>query len=158
MHHSRYGLATVAAAFALAIACSDGSGPGGEGIEGDYPLAEVGGEPLPAFDRDGNLRPQDSLMITGGTLRVLSRGRVSIITNVEWWSDLEPNGIGFVAPETLTVAYDRIGDTLIVPFPNAVGGAYADTIVIMNGFLRMSRLRAHMEGSTRRRHFTYLEP
>jgi hypothetical protein len=142
----------------LALSCSDSSGPGASNLEGDYPLFEVEGAPLPAFDRDGGLRPQDSLMITGGTLRILSRGRVSIITNVEWWSDLEPNGVGFVSPETLTVNYSRSGDTLVVPFPAAIGGPYADTIVVFDSFVRMSRLRAHAEGSTRRRQFTYLLP
>jgi hypothetical protein len=158
MRLSRYPLAALAAALALTGACSDGAGPGEAGLEGAYALSAVEGSLLPAFDRDGNLRPQDSLMITGGTLRVLSRGRVSIITNIEWWSDLEANGIGFITPETLTVAYTRTGDMLIVPFPSAIGGPYADTIFLINGALRMSRLRAHKEGSTRRRNFFYLEP
>ena len=143
---------------ASVLSCSDGSGPNAPNLEGDYPLFEVDGAPLPAFDRDGGLRPQDSLMITGGTLRILSRGRVSIVTRVEWWSDLEPNGIGVVTPETLTVAYTRSGDTLFVPFPNAIGGPSTDTIIVFNGFLRMSRLRAHQEGSARRRTYTYLFP
>ena len=143
---------------AAALACSDGSGPNARNLEGDYPLLEVDGEPLPAFDRDGGLRPQDSLMITGGTLRILSRGRVSVVTRVEWWSDLEPNGIGVVTPETLTVAATRSGDTLFVPFPNAIGGPSTDTIIVFDDHLRMSRLRAHHEGSTRRRTYTYRVP
>ena len=144
---------------ALTFACSDGSGPDDDSeLFGDYPLFEVGLSTLPVFDKTALLRPQDSLMITGGTLRILSRGRVSVITNVEWWSDLEPGGIGFVAPETLTVPYTRSGDLLIVPFPNDMRGAHTDTIQIMNGFLRVARLQAHKEGTRVWRNFIYLTP
>lgn len=144
---------------ALSLACSDGSGPEDDSeLQGDYPLYEIGFTELPVFDKSGGLRPQDSLMITGGKVRILSRGRVSIITNVEWWSDLEPNGIGFVAPETLTVDYTRTGDLLIVPFPNDPRGAHTDTIQIMNGFLRVARLQAHKEGTRAWRNFIYLMP
>ena len=144
---------------ALTVACSDGSGPDDDSeLFGDYPLYEVGLSTLPVFDKSGGLRPQDSLMITGGTLRILSRGRVSLITNVEWWSDLEPNGIGFVAPETLTVSYTRTGDLLLAAFPNDPRGAHTDTIQIMNGFLRVSRVQAHHEGARAWRNFIYLMP
>ncbi len=144
---------------ALTLACSDSPGPEDDSeLYGDYPLYEIGLSPLPAFDKPAPFRPQDSLMITGGTLRILSRGRVSVITNVEWWSDLEPGGIGFVAPETLTVSYTRTGDLLIVPFPNDPRGAHTDTIQIMNGFLRVARLQAHKEGTRVWRNFIYLMP
>ena len=143
----------------LAVGCSDGTGPKDDSdIYGDYPLFEVGLSQLPVFDKPAPFRPQDSLMITGGMLRILSRGRVSLITSVEWWSDLEPGGVGYVAPETLTVSYTRTGDQLIVPFPNDMRGAHTDTIQIMNGFLRVSRLQAHKEGTRVWRNFIYLMP
>jgi hypothetical protein len=44
----------------------------------------------------------------------------------------------------------------LVPFTNGPNGAYADTVVVMNGFLRASRFRAHREGAYQRRDYIYL--
>ncbi|HSJ65617.1 MAG TPA: hypothetical protein VK922_17125 [Gemmatimonadaceae bacterium] len=148
-------LVPLLAGASLAGACSDSSGPHSENLEGEYPLFQVGASLLPVFDRFAGFSTRDSLIITGGTLRVLPRERVSIVTNVEWRG---PQGIGVVTPETLIVAYTRIGDALVVPFPNAIGGAYSDTIVVFTDLLQMSRLRAHREGKSERRHFLYQRP
>ena len=147
-------LTAVIATASLAIACSDSSGPNEPDLTGDYPLYEVAQSPLPVLDKVTLFGAR--FMITGGTLRVLSRDRVSFVTEGEYQSAQDPTDVTPVSPETLTVAYTRTGDQLLVEFANGPNGAYTDTIVVMNGFLRASRLRSHREGAYQRRDYIYL--
>jgi hypothetical protein len=136
-------------------ACSDSTGPGETNVIGqDFPLFEIGLSQLPVLDRTSLFGTR--LMITAGTLRVLHRDSVLIVTKAEYWDSPNPTVITPVSPESLKVAYTRRADTLLVPFTNGPSGAYTDTIVVMNGFLRASRLRAHREGAYQRRDYIYL--
>lgn len=138
------------------IACSDSSGPDEPDLTGqDFPLFEIGMTQLPVLDKTTALGGQ--LWITEGTLRILSRNQVLIVTNGEYRNALNPNDPPtLISPESLTVAYTRTGDQFLLAFAAGPNGPYTDTITIMNGFLRASRFRAHYEGQYLRRDYIYL--
>jgi hypothetical protein len=156
MRRPAFVVLSLLASVTLAQACSDSSGPGESDLTGDYPLFEVEFSQLPVLDKTTGFGTR--LMITGGTLRVLSRDRVSFVTEVEYQNPLDSTDVSAISPETLTVAYTRTGDQLLVPFTNGPNGAYTDTIMVMNGFLRASRFRSHHEGAYQRRIYIYLTP
>jgi hypothetical protein len=151
----RFRVAAIVLLLVAFAACSDSSGPGETNVIGqDFPLFEVGMSQLPVLDRTSLFGAR--LMITAGTLRVLNRDSVLFVTHAEYWDSPNPTVITPVSPESLKVAYTRRADTLLVPFTNGPNGASTDTIVVMNGFLRASRFRAHREGAFQRRDYAYL--
>lgn len=149
-------LTAALACVSFALACSDGSGPDEPDLTGqDFPLYEVGLSQIPVLDKTTAFGGQ--LWITGGTLRVLSRDHVLIVTEGEYRNALNPNDPPTsISPESLTVAYTRTGDQFLLSFAGGPNGPYTDTITIMNGFLRASRFRAHHEGQYLRRDYIYL--
>jgi hypothetical protein len=125
-----------AAALPILFACSD-DGPTEPGaFSGAYQIESINGE-LPFLD---DLAPLlgDSLLIIGGDLSVLSRGRVRLVFLRQW----HPRNGGppsAVMSDTLVREYRMEGDFVYIDHPTGgLQGPYTDTMQVSDNTLTLN--------------------
>jgi hypothetical protein len=112
---------------AAVAACSGGGPTANGGLSGVYDLATIDGAGLPRLERI--TASLDTLYTTGGELRVLSRGRISMVQRSRW--HLRVGGPYPEHPDTVIVIYRHSGSELLLDYSVAVlYGPYTDTAVI----------------------------
>lgn len=109
----------------LAVPSCGGSDPtGSDGIAGTFDLVTVDGVPPPRVELVN--MANDTLFLTGGELRVLSRGRMSMVRRHRWHSSA--TGPLPEDPDTAIVTYRLSGTELLLQYPVTVPyGPYTDT-------------------------------
>jgi hypothetical protein len=112
---------------AAAAACG-GDGPTGSGgLSGVYDLATIEGAGLPRLERI--TASLDTLYTTGGELRVLSRGRISMVQRSRW--HLRVGGPHPEHPDSVFVSYRYSGSLLLLDYPvEVLYGPYTDTALV----------------------------
>lgn len=102
-----------------------GDGPtGNAGIAGTFDLVTVDGVAPPRIELIN--MSLDTLFFVGGELRVLTRGRISMVRRHRWHSSA--TGPLPVDPDTVIVSYRLAGTELLLDYPvTAPYGPYTDT-------------------------------
>lgn len=106
------------------LSCGGDSPTDSSGFAGAFDLVTVGGEPLPLLEFI-NMTP-DTLFLTGGEIRVLSRGRLSFTQRTRWHT--AGSGPQPEESDTLVLSYRESGSRLLIDYPvGAPYGPYSDT-------------------------------
>lgn len=106
------------------LSCSGDSPTGSSGFNGVFDLVSVSGAPLPLLEFI-NMTP-DTLFLTGGEIRVLSRGRLSFAQRTRWHT--AGSGPQPEESDTLVLSYRESGSRLLIDYPaGAPYGPYTDT-------------------------------
>lgn len=135
-----------AAVVGVVAACGGDSPTESSGLSGKFDLATVDGQPLPYFEL--RTQPGDSLFITGGEVRILSRGRASIVRRRRWHT---PSG--GPQPEdsdTLVLIYREVGDKVLFDYP-----FYDDTGTVVDNTLSIRTFINYGQGYTFYRDMLY---
>lgn len=143
---SRLALAAFAALFTFLGACSGDSPTGGAGLSGTFDLATVDGQSLPYLTFIN--QPGDSLFITGGEVRILSRGRASIVQRNRWHTP--SGGPQPEASDTLVLIFRESGDRIVFDYPT-----YKDTATIDDDALTIRTFVNFGQGNTFHRDMLY---
>jgi hypothetical protein len=114
----------------VAVSACGGSGTGptdGASLAGTFDLATIDGSGLPRLEAIS--ASLDTLFTTGGELRVLSRGRISIVRRSRWHRRV--GGPFPEHPDTVILTFRQRGSELLLDYPNTVlYGPYTDTALI----------------------------
>ena len=123
--------------FALALSlfavlsCGGDSPTEGSALSGTFDLATIDAIALPKLDRI--TMSLDTLYVTGGELRVLSRGRASLVRRTQWHlvtGELVP------VADTVVVTYRTTGAQLFLEYPVSVPyGPYTDTASVQDNLI-----------------------
>ena len=109
------------------LSCGGDSPTENSDLSGVFDLVTVDGTALPRLE--GITMSGDTLFITGGEIRVLSRGRLSLVQRIRWH-----RGVGgplTEQPDTLVLSYRLTGSQVLVDFPSSVpSGPYTDTATL----------------------------
>jgi hypothetical protein len=112
---------------ASVVACAGDAPTANDGLAGVYDLVTIDGMGLPRLER---IPPSlDTLYTTGGELRVLSRGRISMVQRSRW--HLRVGGPDPEHSDTVIVTYRYSGSELLLYYPvEVLYGPYTDTGVV----------------------------
>ena len=106
------------------LSCGGDSPTESSAFSGTFDLVTVDTTLLPRLERI--TLSMDTLYITGGEIRALSRGRLSLVQRVRWH-----RRVGGPFPEqldTVITSYRLSGKQLLIDYPNSVPhGPYTDT-------------------------------
>jgi hypothetical protein len=120
----------ILAIFLLAAISCSGDGPTGNGgLSGTFDLVTVDGVPPPKVESIN--MSLDTLFFTGAEMRVLSRGRISMVRRHRWHSSAR--GPLPEDPDTAIVSYRLSGTELLLQYPVTVPyGPYTDTAEVLD--------------------------
>lgn len=124
-------ITALAALLGTAPGCSSDSPTGSSTLSGTFDLSTVDGGALPHFI--WRTEPGDSLFVTGGEVRVLSRGRASIVQRRRWHTP--SGGPQAEDSDTLVLTYRENGSTILIDYPT-----YTDTGTIAGSTLAVRTL------------------
>jgi len=127
-------------AFAIiaAAACSDDSPTAASTFSGLFDLSTIDGLGLPYRSY---VVPMtfDTLYITGGEVRVLTRGRVSVVRRSRWHTAAA--GPQSEISDTVVLRYTETGDRVLLEYPQfGAMAAHTDTAVLAGGALTVRTL------------------
>ena len=112
------------------LSCGGDSPTGSSGFDGVFDLVSVSGAPLPLLEFI-NMTP-DTLFLTGGEIRVLSRGHLSLVQRTRWHT--AGSGPQPEESDTLVLSYREAGAQLLIDYPvGAPYGPYTDTATFVGG-------------------------
>jgi hypothetical protein len=123
----------------LSVASCDSDGPTGvSAFNGTYVIDMVEDEPLPHVYLLAPLTG-DTLMLLGGELQVLSRGRVRMLRSWQWRPRTAPPGV--VTIDTLVRAYREVGDLVLIDhLASPTSDAFTDTVQFLQRLLLVRTL------------------
>ena len=128
----RRGRRAFAAAIVLLgpLACGGDSPTESSAFAGEFDLVSVDATPLPLLEFI-NMTP-DTLFLTGGEIRVLSRGRLTLVQRTRWHT--AGSGPQPEESDTLILSYRETGSQLLIDYPvGAPYGPYTDTATFDGG-------------------------
>jgi hypothetical protein len=132
------------------LACGGDSPTESSAFSGVFDLVTVDAIPLPRLEyiTDNG----DTLFITGGEIRVLSRGRLSLVQRVRWHR--RGGGAFPEQSDTLVLSYRLSGSQLLINYSSSVpSGPYTDTATFHeDAIVVLASVRASHAGWTRRQH------
>jgi hypothetical protein len=130
----------------LAMACKDDAPTQSTLLSGTFDLSTVDGQPLPFLD--WVTMAQDTLFITGGEVRTLSRGRVSLVLRSRWHTP--SGGPQPEASDTLVLTYRENGSMILFEHPT-----YMDTAQVAGEALNVRTFVNRGQGITFHRAMIY---
>jgi hypothetical protein len=99
------------------------------GLSGTFDLVTIDGVPPPKLELIN--MALDTLFFTGAEMRVLSRGRLSMVRRHRWHSSA--NGPLPESPDTAIVTFRLSGTELLLEYPVSVPfGPYTDTAEVLD--------------------------
>lgn len=99
----------IAAIAGLMLACSSDAPTESSVLSGTFDLVTIDNTPVPFLDWVN--MSQDTLFITGGEVRTLSRGRASLVLRTRWHTS--GGGPQPEASDTLVLTYSEAGSTIL---------------------------------------------
>lgn len=121
-----------------AAACSDDAPTGASTFSGLFDLSTIDGLGLPYRSY---VVPMtfDTLYVTGGEMRVLTRGRVSVVRRSRWHTTAA--GPQTEISDTVVVRYTETGDMVLLEYPPfGATAAHTDTAVLAGDALTVRTL------------------
>lgn len=120
------------------LACGSDTPTAPGGFSGTYALEAIEAQALPYIDHIAAMT-MDTLYIVAGEVRVLSRGRASVVRTTRWHTT--SNGVAPATHDTAIVTWAGRGDTVLLTYPPAsFGGAYTDTALVAGSTLQVRTL------------------
>lgn len=137
-----------------ALSCGGDSPTEGSALSGTFDLATVDATALPKLDRI--TMSLDTLYVTGGELRFLSRGRAALVRRTQW--RLLTGGHVPVV-DTVVVKYRPTGAELFLDYPVSVPyGPYTDTATVQDNLITVRTKAYGVEpGTVLIRHLLYIK-
>jgi hypothetical protein len=138
------------AVLSAALSCRGDSPTQSSAFSGTFDLVTVDSAMLPRLE---TITPSlDTLYITGGEIRALSRGRLSLVQRVRWHRRV--GGPLSEQSDTLELSYLLSGSQLLINYPSSVpSGPYTDTATVNeDAIVVLASVRALHAGWTRRQH------
>lgn len=132
------------------LSCGGGSPTENSAFSGTFDLVTVDGAMLPRLEA---IYPSmDTLFVTGGEIRALSRGRLSQVQRLRLHRRV--GGPLSEQPDTVITSYRLSGTQLLIDYPNSVPhGPYTDTATFDGtAIVVQSSVQIMQAGSTRRAH------
>ena len=143
-------LLALLALLSAVLSCGGDSPTEGSAFSGTFDLVTVDGAMLPRLEA---IYPSmDTLFVTGGEIRALSRGRLSQVQRLRLHRRV--GGPLSEQPDTVITSYRLSGTQLLIDYPNSVPhGPYTDTATFDGtAIVVQSGVRIMQAGSTRRVH------
>ncbi len=132
------------------LSCGGDSPTENSAFSGTFDLVTVDSTLLPRLE---TITPSmDTLYLTGGEIRALSRGRLSLVQRVRWHRRV--GGPLSEQVDTVITSYRLSGTQLLIDYPNSVPhGPYTDTATLdPDAIVVQAPTRVLQAGSSRRVH------